>query len=459
MFSKETYIQRREILKKNFSSGTILLIGNDECGMNYADNTYHFRQDSTFLYYFGISAPGLFAILDPDTGNDIIFGNDYTIDDIVWMGDMPSVASLARDSGINQTAGTDVLKSKLEKSNQLLFLPPYRPEHQIKLFQLLNIHPAEAAEKASIPLAVAIAKQRNIKSAEEIIEIEKAVNTTVLMHKTAMQFAKPGMTEAQVAAKVTEIALAAGGQLSFPVIATINGQTLHNHYHGNTIKEGQLFLLDAGAESPMGYAGDLSSTFPVSRTFTPEQRDIYEVCFSAHNSAIEMLKPGVHFRDVHLQTARNIFDGLKNLGFTKGNTNDAVENGAHALFFPCGLGHLMGLDVHDMENLGEQWVGYNGQPKSKQFGLKSLRLGMELQPGHVLTIEPGIYFIPQLIDLWQKQKINTEFLNFTKINKYRNFGGLRNEEDILITDTSHRILGEPLPKSVKDVEEYREVAF
>ena len=459
MFSKETYIQRREILKKNFGSGTILLLGNDGCGMNYADNTYHFRQDSTFLYYFGINAPGLYAVLDLDSGNDIIFGNDYTIDDIVWMGDMPSVASLAEKCGIGKTAGVEALEKALENPKQVMFIPPYRPEHQVKLFHLLNIHPGEAAQKASIPLAVAIAGQRNIKSAEEIVEIEKAVNTTVLMHKTAMQFAKPGMKEAQIAAKVTEIALAEGGQLSFPVIATINGQTLHNHFHGNTINEGQLFLLDAGAESPLGYAGDMSSTFPVARTFTREQRDIYEVCFNAHNSAVEMLKPGVHFRDVHLKTASNIFDGMKGLEFTKGNTDDAVENGAHALFFPCGLGHLMGLDVHDMENLGEQWVGCKGQPKSKQFGLKSLRLGMELLPGHVLTIEPGIYFIPQLIDLWQKQKINTEFLNFDKINQYRNFTGLRNEVDVLITETGHRVLGEPLPKSVKDVEAHRAVAY
>ena len=459
MFSKETYIQRRNVLKKNFKSGIILLLGNDESGMNYADNTYHFRQDSTFLYYFGINAPGLYALLDLDTGNDIIFGNDYTIDDIVWMGDMPSVASLAEKAGIEKTAGINTLKHILEKSKQVMYLPPYRPEHQIKLLQLLNINPAESAQKASIPLVVAIAHQRNIKSAEEITEIEKAVNTTVLMHKSAMQFTKPGMTEAQVAARITEVALASGMQLSFPVIATINGQTLHNHYHGNTIKEGQLFLVDAGAESSMGYAGDMSSTFPVSRTFTPEQRDIYEVCFAAHNSAIDALKPAVHFRDVHLNTARTIFNGLKNLGFTKGNTDDAVAEGAHALFFPCGLGHLMGLDVHDMENLGEQWVGYNGAEKSKQFGLKSLRLGMKLLPGHVLTIEPGIYFIPQLIDLWQKQKINSAFLNFDRINEYRDFGGLRNEVDILITEKSHRVLGEPLPKSVKEVEAYRKIAF
>jgi Xaa-Pro aminopeptidase len=459
MFSRETYIQRRTALKKKFTKGKILFLGNDECGMNYADNTYHFRQDSTFLYYFGINAPGLFALLDLDSGKDIIFGNDHTIDDIVWMGDMPTLASLAEKCGISQTAPMDKIKQTLKNPEQVLFLPPYRPEHRMKLFEILNIHPSETDKKANIPLLVAIAAQRNIKTEEEIAEIEKAVNTTVAMHRTAMQFARPGMTEAQVAAKVTEIALANGGQLSFPVIATINGQTLHNHYHGNTIKNGQLFLLDAGAETQMGYAGDMSSTFPVSKKFTPAQRDIYELCFCAHNSAIESLKPGVHFREVHLKTSRIIFEGMKDLGFAKGNADDAVASGAHALFFPCGLGHLMGLDVHDMENLGEQWVGYNGQAKSKQFGLKSLRLGMELQPGHVLTIEPGIYFIPQLIDLWQKEKINSEFLNFEKINRYRNFGGLRNEEDILITENSYRILGEKLPKTIKDVEAQREIAF
>jgi Xaa-Pro aminopeptidase len=459
MFLTQTYIQRREILKKNFSKGILFFMGNDETGMNYADNTYHFRQDSTFLYYFGINAPGIYAIINLDTGDEIIFGDDYTIDSIVWMGDMPTISSLAERVGVSKTASIDALHQILRKSSNVMYLPPYRPEHQLKLFNILSIHPNEATQKASIPFVQAVAQQRNIKSAEEIAEIEKAVNTTVLMHRTAMRYAKPGMTEAQVAAKVNQIALESGGQLSFPIIATINGQTLHNHYHGNTIQKGQLFLLDAGAETPLGYAGDMSSTFPVSRTFSPQQRDIYEVCLKAHNSAIEVLKPGIHFRDVHLLAARIIFDGLKNLGFTKGNTEDAIVNGAHALFFPCGLGHLMGLDVHDMENLGEQWVGYNGQPKSTQFGLKSLRLGTELKPGFVITIEPGIYFIPQLIDLWQKNGINSQFLNFDKINTFRNFGGLRNEEDILITSNSHRILGEPLAKSIQEVESERQYAY
>ncbi|MDY0197875.1 MAG: aminopeptidase P family protein [Tenuifilaceae bacterium] len=459
MFSKQTYIQRRMELKKKFPSGILLFLGNDETGMNYADNTYHFRQDSTFLYYFGISMPGFYATIDLDSGEEIIFGDDYTIDSIIWMGDMPTVTSLAEKSGISKTETTGTLKKKLSKAENILFLPPYRAEHQIKLLNLLGIHPNEAVKKASIPFVLAVAEQRNNKTSEEITEIEKAVNTTVLMHRTAMRYAKPGMTEAHVAAKVAQIALESGGQLSFPIIATINGQTLHNHFHGNTIRKGQLFLLDAGAETPMGYAGDMSSTFPVSKKFTPEQRDIYEVCLTAHNSAIEALKPGVHFRDVHLLAARIIFDGLKNLGFTKGNTDDAIVNGAHALFFPCGLGHLMGLDVHDMENLGEQWVGYGGEPKSTQFGLKSLRLGTILKPGYVLTIEPGIYFIPQLIDLWQKNETNKQFLNFDKINKFRDFSGLRNEEDVLITELSHRVLGEPLAKSVAEVENERKFAF
>lgn len=459
MFSKDTYKRRREALKQHFDSGLLFFMGNDETGMNYADNTYHFRQDSSFLYYFGLNSPGLYATIDLDSGIDTIYGNDFTIDQIVWTGTMPSIASLAAETGVENTAPVSELEKKLSKVRNVHFLPPYRPEHQLKLFRWFGIHPDEAAKKASIPLILAIAGQRNIKTEEEIVEIEKAVNTTVLMHRAALRFARAGMTEAVVAAKVTQIALESGGQLAFPVIATINGQTLHNHYHGNVIKEGQLFLLDAGAETALGYAGDLSSTFPVSRKFTSSQRDIYQVCLDAHNAALEILKPGLHFREAHFKAARIIFDGLKTFGLTKGNTDEALANGAHALFFPCGLGHLIGLDVHDMENLGEHWVGYNGEPRSAQFGLKSLRLSRELQTGNVLTVEPGIYFIPQLIDLWQQNQINSEFLNFDKINKYRLFGGLRNEENILITEDSYRILGTPLAKSIDEVEAERDYAF
>jgi Xaa-Pro aminopeptidase len=267
-----------------------------------------------------------------------------------------------------------------------------------------------------------------------------------------MRMAKPGITEAQIAAAVHEVALAAGGQIAFPIIATINGQTLHNHYHGNILKDGDLFLLDAGAETAMGYAGDLSSTTPVSGKFTSRQIDIYSICLDSHNSSIQMLKPGVPFKDVYYESARVIARGLKDLGLMKGNIEDALVNGAHALFFPCGLGHMMGLDVHDMEDLGEVYVGYSGEAKSTQFGLKSLRLGRKLEPGFVLTIEPGIYFIPELIDQWKAKGHNAEFINFDKVEEYRTFGGLRNEEDFLITNDGCQLLGKKKPKSIQDVE-------
>ena len=460
MFSKETYRQRRQVLRNKLGSGVVFLMGNDESGMNYADNTYRYRQDSTFLYYIGIDVPGLYAVIDIDNDETILFGDDFSIDQIVWMGEMPLIKTLAEKSGIEKTAGVYQLKDYLKtKAEKVMFLPPYRPEHQLKFWNLLNIKPDEASAKASIPLIQAIASQRNIKSEEEIAELDYAATITAQMHRAAMRFARPGMTEAQVAAKVYETALAAGGDISFPIIATINGQTLHNHYHGNIIREGQLFLLDAGYETARGYAGDMSSTFPVSPTFTSQQKDIYHIALLAHNEATNSLKPGVNFKDVHLKTAGIIFEGLKSMGLTKGNTEDAVANGAHALFFPCGLGHLLGLDVHDMENLGEQWVGYCGRPKSTQFGLKSLRLGMDLQPGNVLTIEPGIYFIPELIALWSKNKMNADFLNFNKISEYIGFGGIRNEEDVLITETSYRILGEPLAKTIEEVEYERSFAF
>lgn len=461
MFSKQTYIDRRNQLRAQFKTGVLLFLGNDESGMNYEDNTYHFRQDSTFLYYFGITKPGLFALMDIDSGSDYIFGDDFTIDSIVWMGAQPTLKELAFEVGVISTGTISQFAQKITSYplHVINYLPPYRPEHTLKLLRYLGVKPEEASSKASVPMITAIGEQRNIKSEEEIKEIDDAVSVTAEMHQAAMRFARPGMTEAQVAARVHEVALSAGGNLAFPIIATINGQTLHNHYHGNIISEGQLFLVDAGYETPNGYAGDMSSTFPVGKKFTGKQKEIYTITLAAHNGAIEMLQPGIHFRDVHFHVARIIFDGLKDLGFTKGNTNDAVEKGAHALFFPCGTGHLMGLDVHDMENLGEQWVGYCGVPKSKQFGLKSLRLGRELKPGFVLTIEPGIYFIPELIDLWMNNGTNKEFINFERVNEYRHFGGIRNEEDILITETGHRILGKPLAKSIEDVEAEREKAF
>jgi Xaa-Pro aminopeptidase len=456
MFQAEVYIQRRKILCEKIGTGLILFFGNDESPMNYPDNTYHFRQHSSFLYYFGIDFPSLAAIIDVDNDRQIIFGDDFTIDDIVWRGPQPTISDRASQSGIKENQPLvklfTILKEAQASRRVIHFLPPYRPENKIKLLRYLNIRPDVVHVNSSPDLVKAVISQREIKSVEEIEEIEKAVNLSVDMHITAMKTARAGMTEAQIAARVHEVVLAQDCNLSFPIIATINGQTLHNHSHKNILKDGDLFLLDAGAETQMHYAGDLSSTFPVGKRFTEIQRQFYQVSLNAHEAAIAAIAPGISFKEVHLAACLSITRSMKDLGLMKGDVNEAVAEGAHALFFPCGTGHMMGLDVHDMEDLGEVWVGYNGEPKSTQFGLKSLRLGKPLLQGHVFTIEPGIYFIPELIDLWRSDGKLDDFLNWKEIEKFRNLGGIRNEENFLITESGFRILGKSKPKTISDVE-------
>ncbi len=459
MFHPDIYISRRAELARELQSGVILLTGNEESPMNYADNTYPFRQDSTFLYYFGIDFPGLNALIDIDNQEEIIFGDNYSIDDIVWMGPQPSLKQRAEKAGILKVKSPGKLAILIDRAQKegrtIHFLPPYRPENKIRLAHLLQLKITELREKASVPLIRAIVRQREIKSAEEIAQLEQAVNISTDMHVAAMKFLRPGITEAQVAAKIHETALAAGGDIGFPIIATINGQTLHNHYHGNTAKSGDLFLVDAGAENGMHYNGDLSSTFPVDPKFTSEQKDIYQACLLAHETAIQTIAPGIPFMEVHKAACRSIIDSMKSMGFLKGDTEEALELGVHALFFPCGTGHMMGLDVHDMENLGETWVGYDGAPKSTQFGLKSLRFAKPLKPGHVFTIEPGIYFIPELIHLWHTQNKFSGFINWEKVIKFEKFGGIRNEENFAVTETGVKRLGKAKPKTIEEVETIR----
>lgn len=423
--------------------------------MNFADNTYHFRQDSSFLYYFGLNQPGLTGVIDLDENRDYIFGDDLSIDYIVWMGYQPSIKDQAANAGVSYTAGLTDLQSFLKKASDrkrtIHFNPPYRPENRIKLSRWLDLKLENVDLNSSPELIKAIVSMREIKSVEELTEMEKAVDTSVDMHIAAMKMAAPGTGESQVAARIHEIALSAGGNLSFPVIATVHGETLHNHYHGNILREGQLFLLDCGAETAMGYAGDLSSTVPVSKKFTTRQQEIYELTLKAHETAVKSLKPGRPFIEIYYDTARTIVEGMKNLDLMKGNTEDALKQGAHAMFFPCGLGHQIGLDVHDMEDLGEEYVGYDGKAKSTQFGLKSLRLGKPLKPGMVVTIEPGIYFIPALIDLWRNKNKFTEFINYEKLETYKDFGGIRNEENFVITDSGYRLLGKKKPKTVEEI--------
>lgn len=456
MFSPEIYVTRRNRLREQVESGLILFLGNDDSPMNYLDNPFHFRQDSSFLYFFGLNFAGLNGVIDLDEGHDVLFGNDLTVEDIVWMGTQPTLAQQSASAGISDVRPLDTLQQTLDRAQKtgraVHFLPPYRAEHRLKLFRWLNIAPDKTPEKVSEELIKAVVDQRNTKSSEEIAQLDLAAAISADMHLTAMRMARPGITEADIAASVHREALAAGGNLAFPIIATVNGETLHNHYHGNTLKNGDMFLLDAGAETDMGYAGDLSSTIPVDPHFTQRQREIYSIALDAHEKAVSSLKPGVPFKDIHLLACRTIASGLKDLGFMKGDIDEAVGEGAHALFFPCGTGHMMGLDVHDMENLGEKYVGYAGGEKSTLFGLKSLRLARNLEPGFVLTVEPGIYFIPELIDQWRAEGRFADFINYDKVDTYRDFGGLRNEEDFLITKDGFRLLGKPIPKSIEDVE-------
>ena len=457
MFHSKIYTQRRAILKKKLKTGLIFLLGNSESPMNYTNNAYHFRQDSTFLYYFGLDQADLAAVIDLDENKEIIFGNDFTIDDIVWMGPQPTIKNIASKCGVKQTGALSELKAVLAKAvkqgRKIHFVPQYRDENKFKMLQYLGISPMRINEYASMELIKTVAVQRYIKSKEEIEEIEKAISTAYEMHVSAMRFTKPGMFEREIAGFIQGLAMSLGSGISFVPILSKHGETLHNPNYGNKLKDGDLIVNDSGAESLLHYASDITRTYPVSGKFTPLQKEIYEIVLIAQLVAIDAIKPNVSFKTVHIKAATVIADGLKAIGLMKGNTKDAVEAGAHALFFPHGLGHLLGLDVHDLESFGENNIGYDEKNKrSTQFGLNYLRFAKPLVPGIVLTVEPGIYFIPQLTDNWKSEKKLSEFINYDKVETYRDFGGIRIEDDVVVTSIGSRILGKPIPKAVEDVE-------
>jgi Xaa-Pro aminopeptidase len=458
MFDSRIYVQRRSRLKEKIKTGLILFLGNEESPMNYAGNTYHFRQDSTFLYFFGLDFPALAAVVDVDDDKEIVFGNDVEIEDIIWMGFQPLLAVRAMGAGIKETAPLNQLeetvKKAIQKGKKVHYLPPYRPETKLKIANLLGHQPDVDQDNASKELIKEVVAQRSVKIAEEIDEMEKAHRVSYEMHTTAMRMAKAGVYEREIVGKIEGIALAHGCQLAFPTILTIDGQILHNHYHGNILKEGRLLVNDSGAESGMHYASDITRTVPVGGKFTEKQKEIYEIVLNSQQAAIQSIKPGIKYREIHLKTSKIIASGLKDLGLIKGDTEDAVREGVQAMFFPHGLGHLLGLDVHDMENLGEDYVGYDEKTKrSDQFGFAYLRFAKELQPGHVLTVEPGIYFIPALIDKWKGEKKLTQFIDYEKVDKYKDFGGIRIEDNVLVTESGGRVLGKSIPKKVKEVEE------
>jgi Xaa-Pro aminopeptidase len=452
MFEKSTYINRRKKLCESFNEGILLFLGNEESSMNYTDNTYPFRQDSTFLYFFGYHhTPGLAAVVDPVENREIIFGDEATIDTIVWTGPQPTLQAQADRVGIYDVRPLSDLKVFLANAatqgRPVHYLPPYRPEHTLKLSEWLSIAPSSVDAGKSIELIKAVVNLRNYKTAEEVDEIDRAATISYRMHVAGMRAAKEGMKEYEIMSVIHRTALETGCSLSFPIICTTHGETLHNHHYGFTLRKEDMLLIDAGAELASGYCGDISSTMPVSGTFTDRQRTVNEILAEAHRNSVSALKPGIPFREVYYLASKTIVEGMQSIGLMKGDATEAVMAGAHALFFQCGLGHMMGLDVHDMENLGEVWVGYDGEPKSTQFGIKSLRLARPLEPGFVLTVEPGIYFIPTLIDMWSAEKRFSEFVNYDEVLKWKDFGGIRNEEDYLITNDGYQLLGDATEKT------------
>jgi Xaa-Pro aminopeptidase len=439
-------------------NGIILIPGNGESACNYRGNNYRFRQDSTFSYFFGINEPCLVGLIDVDQDTECLFGDDLGIEDIIWMGNLPSIQEKANTSGIKHTFPLKDLQSVITKAlaskRKIHYLPPYREEVVMQLMEYLNCNKTELLENCSVYLIKQVIELRAVKDAYEIADIENMISVAYTMHTTVMKLAKPGMSERELAGVIEGIALSNGNGVSFPVILSMNGETLHNHDHGNTLNKGRLLLTDAGSESELLYASDITRTIPVGGKFSQVQKDIYNIVLEANQKVIKIAHPNVGYIKVHLEAAKVIVSGLKSLGLMKGNVDDAIAVGAHALFFPHGLGHMLGLDVHDMEGLGEDYVGYDQTiSRSDQFGLAYLRFARKPQPGYVLTDEPGIYFIPALIDLWRKEKKFTNFIDYDHVEKYRSFGGIRIEDDILITENGCRVLGKHIPKTVPEIEE------
>ncbi|MFR8751721.1 MAG: aminopeptidase P family protein [Odoribacter splanchnicus] len=459
MFETSVYKNRRARLKEKVKSGLVLILGNGEAPANYTDNTYKFRQDSSFLYFFGLNQPGFAGVIDIDSGDEYIFGNDVDMDDIIWMGPQPSVKDMAARVGVSKTAPfarlADCMKTAISQGRRIHFLPPYRFRNMLLLEELLGIRPALVKNYASLELIKAVVDLRSVKEPCEIEEITKACNIGYEMHTAAMRNCKPGVKEQYIAGLIEGIAASYGSMVSFPVILSQNGETLHNHDHSQILQEGRMMLTDAGAEEVSHYCSDFTRTVPVGGKFLTRQKEVYNIVLAANNKAIEIANPGVTYQYVHLEVCKVLAQGLKDLGLMKGDVNEAVAAGAHALFMPHGLGHMMGLDVHDMEDLGQIYVGYDDETRPiDQFGTSSLRMGRRLQEGFVITDEPGCYFIPALIDQWRAQGMHKEFLNYDKIETFKDFGGIRLEDDILIIPGGSRFLGDKrTPITVEEVEE------
>ncbi|MDR0865371.1 MAG: aminopeptidase P N-terminal domain-containing protein [Candidatus Symbiothrix sp.] len=455
MFAKEIYTKRRDELKKSVPSGIVLLLGNGEAAVNYDGNPYAFRQDSSFIYYVGLDTPDLAYILDIDNDKEYLLGNELTIDDIIWMGNLPSLKDRAAEVGIETVVPFSQLATLISGSQQLHYLKPYRYRNQLILSELLNKNVTSVVAGYSVELTKAIIQMRLIKSAEELVELEDAGKTGYAMHIVAMKMCQPGVSEREIAGTIEGLAISEGTRVSFPTILSMNGQTLHNHDHSGILAPGRLMLCDAGAENGNYYASDFTRTTAVGGDYSQRQKNIHNIVLKALNDSIALTRPGITYKSVHRNAYKIVFEGLRDLGLVKGDTEDALNAGVPGLFMPHGLGHAMGLDVHDMEDLGETLVGYDDEiQRDTLFGYKSLRFGKRLEPGHVLTVEPGIYFVPQLIEKWEKEKINADFIHFSEVKKYLDFGGIRLEDDIVITEKGCRpVYGKRIPVTVEEIEQ------
>jgi Xaa-Pro aminopeptidase len=457
MFSAEVYQQRRSRLIEQAEPGLLLFPGNVDAPMNYPDNPYPFVQDSAFRYFFGLNDAGLAGVIDTRTQTAMLFGTDVAVADIVWTGELPTLAERAREVGVAETRPygelEHVLRDALIKGISVQYLAPYRGDTILELARLLG-RTADAVKRGtSESLALAVVALRELKGPEEIAEIERALEVTRDMHIAAMKASRPGVVEYEVVGVMEGIMRGHDWQLAYPTIFSRRGEVLHNHHHHNTLQAGDLVVNDSGATADSGYASDITRTIPVGGRFSPRQRELYETVLAMQLDAIAAMKPGVRYFDVHRLAARTMVERMKALGFFTGDTSKIVDSGAYAIAFPHGLGHQIGMDVHDMESLGENLVGYGAElERSPLFGLSAVRMGKTLKSGMVITVEPGMYFIPALIDAWQREGRFADMINYAKFQQYRDFGGIRIEDNVLVTETGSRVLGTPIPKTVAEVE-------
>lgn len=469
MFSKEVYVRRRQTLldkmKEQGAEGIVLFIGNVDAPAQYRDNCYKFRQDSCWLYYFGIDEAGYAAILDLESGTETVYADDVDIDDIIWMGPMPSVASVAEGVGVACSAPSSRLAEDVSAARaagrQVHFLPASRYGTALKLSSLLGLDPSETfsagkagCARASDVFVRAVVEMRLVKEDVEIEELEKACTLGQMMHTVARRGIAPGVLEQTIVGDMEGFTLGNGWGVSFPTILTQHGEIFHCHSHENLIEPGKLLVIDAGLETNAHYASDFTRTYPTAGKFTARQRDIYQIVYECNEHAFSITSPGTAYLDVHLSVAKKMLESLKALDLVRGDVDAMVAEGIAGLFMPHGLGHNMGLDVHDMEDLGENIVGYGpGQKRSSQLGLGSLRMARKLVPGNLVTDEPGIYFIPALIEQWKKEGTDKGFVNYAKLEEYYDFGGIRLEDDVLVTEDGARRLGaNRLPIAPDDVE-------